>query len=90
MTVSSSFKIREKASTPGWREEIAKSWLFPEIGSVATFDFAEKPLAFRDFAERPVVDVEALRQGGLAVFQANPGFFGRIKSLQHLPEIGRK
>jgi hypothetical protein len=46
------------------------------------FDFSEKPLAFRDFAEKPVVDVEALRLGK-AVFQANPGFFGRIKSLQH-------
>jgi hypothetical protein len=44
------------------------------------FDFAEKPLAFRDFAEKPIVDCEALRQGG---FRAKPGFFGRIKSLQH-------
>jgi hypothetical protein len=44
------------------------------------FDFVEKPVAFRDFAEKPVVDFEALRQGG---FRANPGFFGRIKSLQH-------
>jgi len=33
-----------------------------------------------DFAEKPVVDFEALRQGG---FQAKQGFFGRIKSLQH-------
>jgi hypothetical protein len=49
-------------------------------GSVATFRFCRKTPRFRDFAEKPVVDFEALRQDG---FRANPGFFGRIKSLQH-------
>jgi hypothetical protein len=44
------------------------------------FDFAEKPLAFAILPKKPVIDCEALRQGG---FRANPGFFGRIKSLQH-------
>jgi hypothetical protein len=52
---------------------------FPK-GSVATFRFCRKTPRFRDFAEKPIVDCEALRQGG---FRAKPGFFGRIKSLQH-------
>jgi len=55
-------------------------------GSVATFRFCRKTPRFRDFAEKPVVDFEALRRDG---FRANPGFFGRIKSLQHFRNFGR-
>jgi hypothetical protein len=60
-------------------------YLNPELdhtldGSVATFRFCRKTPRFRDFAEKPVVDCEALRQGG---FRAKSESFGRIKSLQH-------
>src|SRR6266481_4452505 len=41
------------------------------FGSVATFRFCRKTPRFRDFAEKPIVDCEALRQGG---FRAKPGF----------------
>ena len=56
--------------------------LSAQYRSVATFRFWRKTPRFRDFAEKPVVDCEALRQGG---FRAKSGFFGRIKSLQHFP-----
>jgi 2-methylaconitate cis-trans-isomerase PrpF len=46
------------------------------------FDFAEEPLAFRDFAEKPVVDVEALRQGG---FSSKPGIFRKNQIFATLP-----
>jgi hypothetical protein len=38
------------------------------------FDFAEKPLAFAILQKSPVVDCEALRQGGLAVFEQKLDF----------------
>jgi hypothetical protein len=43
-------------------------------GSVATFRFCLITPRFHDFAEKPVVDFEALRKDG---FRAKPGFFQR-------------
>jgi len=48
-----------------------KELLAKKKGSVATFRFCRNTPRFRDFAEKPIVDCEALRQGG---FRAKPGF----------------
>jgi len=78
----------EHKKDPIWamlKAEMANQGYHTGYGSVATFDFAEKPLAFA-ILQKTVVDCEAFRQGG---FQAKPGFFGRIKSLQHFRSAGR-
>src|SRR6266446_6491721 len=64
-----------------WRLRALPSRLYPKLarpagprpskGSAATFRFCRKTPRFRDFAEKPIVDCEALRQGG---FRAKPGF----------------
>ena len=51
--------------------------------SVATFRFCRKTPRFRDFAEKPVVDCEALRQGG---FRAKSGFFEESNLCNTSPE----
>jgi hypothetical protein len=65
-------KAMEKATSfRGEKKRVLRTCQHSFRGSVATFRFCRKTPRFRDFAEKPIVDCEALRQGG---FRAKPGF----------------
>jgi hypothetical protein len=65
-------KAMEKATSfRGEKKRVLRTCQHSFRGSVATFRFCRKTPRFRDFAEKPVVDCEALRQGG---FEQNRDF----------------